>query len=53
VLPKWAKPDYIWRFTRMEIAKMSGWTLDYIDRLSEQDVNDFFASEQAKNNARK
>jgi len=38
----------LWRYTRQSIAQLTGWELSYIDSLSTQDVNDFFAYRQAR-----
>ncbi|QPC82116.1 hypothetical protein G4Y79_20900 [Phototrophicus methaneseepsis] len=37
-------PELRWRFTRQHIAELRpGWTLDYIDRLSQADILDVLA----------
>lgn len=34
--------EYEWRVKRILLAKLTGWTLDYIDTLDFQTVNDVF-----------
>lgn len=38
-----------WRYARVRLAQDFGWSFDYIDGLSQQDVNDVFAVMAAQN----
>ena len=45
--------EYEWPFTRILLAQhFTGWTLDYIDCLTQKEVNNIFAVLNAQNDAR-